>query len=323
IPVDAVVIEGASDIDVSLVNGESAPLAAQDGTVLRAGTLNLTGPLTIRATAAVQDSFLSEMMRMMEAAEAGRSVYRRIADRVADYYAPVVHLAALAAFAGWMALGADLHQSVTVAIAVLIITCPCALGLAVPMVHVVAARRLFESGVMLKDGSGLERLAEVDTVLFDKTGTLTLGRPELVDAQAIDPETLGIAGALAGRSRHPQSLAITHAARGCPAPEFDFTDIVEHPGLGIAARAGETIYRLGRANWALGEGTGAEGTVLARDGEMLAAFAFRDALRPDAAQAIETLKQRGLAVEIVSGDRRDVVAALAQDLDIGFSAEML
>jgi len=318
IPVDAVVLKGASDIDVSLVNGESAPLAAEEGTVLRAGTLNLTGPLTIRATAAVQDSFLSEMMRMMEAAEAGRSVYRRIADRVADYYAPVVHLAALAAFVGWTLLGADLHQSVTVAIAVLIITCPCALGLAVPMVHVVAARRLFENGVMLKDGSGLERLAEVDTVLFDKTGTLTLGRPELVDAQAIDPEVLGIAGGLAGWSRHPQSLAISHAARDC-----DFTDVVEHPGLGIEARVGEDIYRLGRAGWALQSATDAKGTVLARNGAMLATFFFRDALRPDAAQAIGALKQRGLSVEILSGDRRDVVAALAAELDIGFTAEML
>ncbi|MBU1304086.1 MAG: heavy metal translocating P-type ATPase, partial [Alphaproteobacteria bacterium] len=180
VPVDALVLAGMSDLDRSLISGESLPVAAAPGLLLEAGTLNLTGPLTIRAQAAEQDSTLALMVRLMEAAESGRNHYRRIADRAAGLYSPVVHLAALAAFVGWMALDGDVHKAVTVAIAVLIITCPCALGLAVPMVQVVAARRLFDAGIMLKDGSALERLVGIDTIVFDKTGTLTQGTPQLL-----------------------------------------------------------------------------------------------------------------------------------------------
>jgi Cu2+-exporting ATPase len=197
VPVDATVLTGASDLDRSLITGESAPLAAGPGAVIEAGTLNLTGPLTIRADAREQDSTLAQMVRLMEVAESGRNRYRRIADRAAELYSPVVHLAALAAFVAWMAFNGDLHNAVTVAIAVLIITCPCALGLAVPMVQVVAARRLFDAGIMVKDGSALERLAEIDSVVFDKTGTLTLGMPKLLDPVAFAPDTLALAAALA------------------------------------------------------------------------------------------------------------------------------
>jgi Cu2+-exporting ATPase len=285
VPVDAIVTKGASELDVSLVFGEQTPAPVAVGSVLRAGTLNLTGPLTIVATATPEDSFLGEMVRMMEAAEQGRSAYRHIADRAASLYAPIVHLAAFFALTGWLLATGDLHRALTIAIAVLIITCPCALGLAVPMVQVVAARRLFERGIMVKDGGALERIAEIDMVLFDKTGTLTLGRPRLIGSGGIDKEVLGIAAALASHSRHPYSRALVEGAAGLPASRILFDEVSEKPGFGLEARAGVISYRLGRPEWAIaslandGRMSGDESVVLSKDGNRLAEFRFEDFLR--------------------------------------------
>ena len=323
VPVDAVVAAGTSELDGSIVSGESLPRPVGPGARLEAGTLNLAGPLTLTATAAAKDSFLAEMMRLMEAAESGRSAYRRIADRAARLYSPVVHLAAFAAFLGWAAATGDLYRAITIAIAVLIITCPCALGLAVPMVQVVAARRLFENGIMVKDGGAMERLAEIDTVAFDKTGTLTLGRPRLVERDAPDRAPLALAGALAAHSTHPLARALAAAAKAGEGRGFAFDHVAEHPGLGLEARAGGATYRLGRAAWALeGEGSAAEeaDAVLSRDGKLLAAFRFDDAIRPEAAEAVAALARQGLALEILSGDRAEAVRRLALRLKIGHFA---
>jgi Cu2+-exporting ATPase len=313
VPVDAVVSEGRSEIDCSLVTGESVPQPAVEGTRLQAGTLNLTGALTVVASSHATDSFLAEMMRMMAAAEASRSGYRGIADRVARYYAPVVHLTALFTFAGWMLAGADLHRAVTVAIAVLIITCPCALGLAVPMVQVAAARRLFESGIMVRDGAALERLAEIDGVVFDKTGTLTLGKPSVCKAQTFDPGALGIAAAIASHSRHPYSVAI--ATAGEPAA-MRFGHVREIPGCGLEALAGGSEYRLGRPDWAAADHALADGVACTKDGRLLAAFRLDDRLRQDSQAAIRSLRSQGLTVEILSGDADQAVGKVAKTLGI-------
>ena len=315
VPVDATVLAGVSDLDCALMTGESAPVPAAAGAVLRAGTLNLTGPLTIRADAAADESFLAEMVRLMEAAESGRSGYRRIADRASRLYAPVVHSAALLSFLGWMAATGDVHRAITIAVAVLIITCPCALGLAVPMVQVVAAQRLYGRGIMMKDGSALERLSEIDTVLFDKTGTLTLGKP-ILRAQAIDPDHLAIAAAMGARSRHPYSRAL--AAMHGPGTAPAFEAIGEQPGLGMEGVADGAVWRLGRDEWALGYALpdAEAGTVLARDGRFVAAFRFDDDVRPGARDALAALRAAGLALEVVSGDRAASVGRLAAGLGI-------
>ena len=325
VPVDGRVTNGRSELDVSLVSGESLPQPVCEGTQLQAGTMNLTGPLTIVATATARNSFLAEMTRMMEAAEGGRSNYRRIADRAASLYAPVVHLTALLTFIGWMAAAGDLHQAITIAIAVLIITCPCALGLAVPMVQVVAAARLFENGIMVKDGSALERLAEIDTVVFDKTGTLTLGNPQLVNADEIAQEVLALASAIASHSRHPYSRAL--AAAGNSQMHAAFADVSELPGFGLEARADSTIYRLGRREWALSADQAPpvserSEVVLARDGVYLAGFHFHDSLRRDAREATTMLKGEGLSVEVLSGDREQPVSELAGALGLDYTANV-
>ncbi|MBZ9706250.1 cadmium-translocating P-type ATPase [Mesorhizobium sp. ESP7-2] len=321
IPVDGKIIQGASDLDCSLASGESTPKNVAPGETVQAGVLNLTGPLTIEAIAAAKDSFLAEMVRLMEAAEGGRARYRRIADRVSALYAPVVHLTALATFLGWMAATGDWHRAMTIAIAVLIITCPCALGLAVPIVQVVAARRLFENGIMVKDGSAMERLATIDTAVFDKTGTLTLGQPGLVNAASIDPAMLAIAADLAAHSRHPFSKAISGFAVGGSQHKFDA--VTEHPGLGIEATDAGTIWRLGRRGWAGwkartgGEGKhGYGGTVLTKNGMIVASFAFEDVLRADATPAIDQLRGAGVSVEMLSGDTAAACAEVAKVLGV-------
>jgi Cu2+-exporting ATPase len=329
VPVDATVTRGTSEMDASLVSGEHAPVPVAAGSVLRAGTLNLTGPLTIVATATSGDSFLGEVVRMMEAAEQGRSGYRRIADRAASLYAPAVHLTALMTFVGWLVATADVHLATTIAIAVLIITCPCALGLAVPMVQVVAARRLFDAGIMVKDGGALERLAEADTVVFDKTGTLTVGVPRLVSSCDANRETTAIAVGLASHSRHPYSRALVETGTGIPASQIAFDEISEHPGYGLEARSGTAVYRLGRPDWALagpagtGSMAGNETVVLAKDGSRLSDFRFGDRLRADAATAVAELKDMGFRVQVISGDREIAVRPIAAALDVPWLAAAL
>jgi Cu2+-exporting ATPase len=321
VPVDATVSKGHSELDVSLVSGESVPVNATVGSTVLAGTLNLTGPLTLIATAKAGNSFLAEMIRMMEAAEQGRSGYRRIADRAAALYAPVVHTAAFLTFIGWMIATGDLHNAITIAIAVLIITCPCALGLAVPIVQVMAAQRLFRNGIMVKDGSSIERLAEIDAVVFDKTGTLTSAAPRLVSREHNDGAALGLAAALALHSRHPYSQALVEAAAGLAPSTIVFDSVAEQAGFGLKAQSGTTVYRLGKPSWALeGADPMAEtaSVVLTRDGRWVTGFCFEDTLRTDGAAAVGRLKQDGLSVEIVSGDREAPVGRAAAALGVPY-----
>ena len=319
IPVDCRVISGASDIDRSIVNGESDPLAAGPGTRLEAGAMSLTGSLLVEAVATVRDSFLSEVIGLMEAAEGGRARYRRIADRAAQIYSPAVHLLALVSFLGWGFYDGDWKHAMLVAIAVLIITCPCALGLAVPVVQVVAAGRLFAGGVMVKDGSAMERLAEIDTAVFDKTGTLTLGKPRLVDRESVNRSHLALAASLGAHSRHPLSVALANAWTG-PTPVIE--TVTEVAGRGLEAASPQGLLRLGNRAFACGvvadgeEGHGLSEVVLSRDGRELEAFRFEDALRAGAAETVAALKHGQIEMAILSGDRAPAVARIAGVLGI-------
>lgn len=319
IPLDGVVVSGEADLDITIVSGESAPVHAGPGTPVLSGMLNTNGRIEVRVSRIARDSFISSMIGMMEAAETGRASYRRLADRAASLYTPVVHLLAAASFVSWIAATGSWHQALTIAVAVLIITCPCALGLAVPMVHVMAARRLFELKIALKDGGALERLAEIDTVAFDKTGTLTFGRMQVV-SQTLSDDDLEAAVVLAACSRHPASQAIAglrQAGAGTAVREFR-----EYPGLGIEGQIDAHVYRLGRPPW-VESGAGGSGIAFSRDGTIIGSFDVSDVLRPEAELVIAALRARNLHVEILSGDGPGAVADLARRLQVvDFSYDM-
>ncbi len=312
---DGRVIDGASEIDQSLITGEALPQAVGPGDGVFAGTLNGSGALTIDVSEAGEDTLLAEIARLMEAAEQRRARYVALADRVARLYAPVVHGLALAAFLGWWLIGGLAWQpALLIAVAVLVITCPCALGLAVPAVQVIASGRLLRQGVLLKSATALERLAEVDTVVFDKTGTLTTGTPALTPEPAIDDETLRLAASLAGASRHPLARALARAVPNVPVA----ANVSEEPGRGLSLRTEAGEVRLGSRVWCGVEETGESGPELwlARPDHDPVRFGFSESLREDAEAVVAALKSRGLTIELLSGDRPATVAALAERLGI-------
>ncbi|MEO0816445.1 MAG: copper-translocating P-type ATPase [Pseudomonadota bacterium] len=311
--VDLDVTEGISDVDESLVTGESAPIVAAPGHRLYAGTVVLGQALKGRAVAAAADSLMADISRMLEAGEQRRSTYRKIAERAVSLYVPLVHSVAALTFVGWLLAGAGVREAIFVACSTLIITCPCALALAAPVAQVVASGRLFRNGVFLKSGDALERLAGVDHVVFDKTGTLTLGSPRL-RRDGVSDNTLGAAAQLARASRHPLSRAVVAAAGAGPVA----TRVTEHVGLGLEGEVHGLPARLGSAEWvgaSTATQTGPSIWFSLGDGDPVC-LTFEDHVREDAREVLDGLRTRGLTFEIVSGDEEDSVAAAARHLGI-------
>ena len=319
IGVDGAVVAGEGHVDRALVTGESTPERVRPGDSVLAGTVALDAPLTICAVAIGPDTVIADIARLMETAGQGKSRYVRIADRASRLYAPAVHSLALLSFAVWMVAGAGLHQSAMVAVAVLIITCPCALGLAVPIAQVVAAGALMRAGVLIKDGSALERLAEADTLLLDKTGTITLARLAPVAGLPVDPAERAALLTLAQASRHPLAQAIRAAiGTGVMAEAMvDAADIVEQPGLGVEAVIDGQPARLGRADWVGVDWHGEQvSTVFCWGARAASIITFEDCVRSDAPIAIARLKALGFAPIMLSGDGSGPVAALSRRLGI-------
>jgi Cu2+-exporting ATPase len=307
IPVDALVLEGRCDLDNALITGETAPALAEPGAKIHAGALNLNGRLVLRATARSEDSTVAAIARLMEIGAQSKSAYVRLADRAAAVYVPVVHALALTTFLGGWALGLSPRDALLRAAAILIVTCPCALGLAVPAVQITASGLLFRRGVLVKSGAALERLAEVDTVVFDKTGVLTEGRPRLT---AAPDGGLEQAATLARASRHPLAQALARFA----GPGALAEAVVETAGMGVEGLVDGRRARLGRAAFVGAESGAGPEMWFAYEGAAAVRFAFEDAVRPEAAETVRALKARGLAVEILSGDVEAAVARCAAEV---------
>ena len=325
IPADGTVISGMSDIDTSLVTGETVPQKAEKDTEVFAGTINVNGTLNIKITSTTGNTLLDEIIELMETAEQGRAKYVRLADRAASIYAPLVHFLAAATFLGWLLFSnVGWQGSLINAIAVLIITCPCALGLAVPVVQVVASSRLFKSGILVKAADGLERLAEVDTVIFDKTGTLTLGQPELANAddENVTPFNLELAAKLAKTSSHPLCRALIVACHDRDIPTIATeSEIHEEPGMGLKATVNNITVKLGNREWCginqnyLPNNRYSE-LWLKAEGAKPVLFCFKDRMREDALDVVHWFLRRQLKVILLSGDRKDVVDEAAEELGL-------
>ncbi len=321
VPADGTVLGGVSELDDSLITGETARRKVGAGAPIYAGSLNYSGALTMRVTAADRATLLDEIERLLEKAASAKSRTMRLADRAARFYAPAVHLTAALTFLGWWLSGASLHDAVVTAIAVLIITCPCALALAIPAVQVVASGVLFRCGVVLNAGDAIERLGEADTVVFDKTGTLTLPEPRVVNAAGLDPELLQMAARLALSSRHP--LAVALAREGLSHIPYDV--VTEEPGRGVRAILGGDEARLGSAEFCglastpnIPDSAGANGEshIYFVYGSRTATIAVSQKLRPDAVEVVTSLRRLGLDLHILSGDRAGAVRPVAEALGI-------
>jgi Cu2+-exporting ATPase len=311
-PADGEIVSGASTIDESLITGETIPRPVGPGNAIYAGAVNISAPVVTAASGTSEDTLIARIARLMEAAGQSRGRYVRLADRAARLYAPLVHLLAALSFAGWIVAGAGWETALTVAISVLIITCPCALALAVPAVQVAASARLFARGILVKAADALERLAEVDTVAFDKTGTLTNGFPVLINGSTIPDEILSAAGAIASASSHPYAKAVAAAAQQRFGKTGLASGVTETPGKGLAWETPAGEERLGSAGWCgVTEETKHAALWFRRPAAPPVPFQFEDVLRPQAAETIGELKRAGYAVHLLSGDQMGAVSIAA------------
>ncbi len=317
-PIDGRIVEGASEVDRSALTGETMPVFRQTGDAMSAGEVNLTGPLTMEATAVGTDTSLHQLAALVAVAESGRSRYTSLADRAAKLYAPGVHILSALAFLGWLIWSGDMRVSLNIAAAVLIITCPCALGLAVPAVTTAASGRLFGKGLLIKNATALERLAQVDTVVFDKTGTVTLGTPKVTNWDTLNENEKSVAFALAHGSAHPLAQAIVAKAEETGVVPAPLDGLRERPGFGTTGTVSEALVKLGRPEW-IGLETGSKGLCSALDcgGGDIKIITFEDRIRPGAETLVSDLRRQGLDVILLSGDREMPVAHTASQLGIG------
>jgi len=334
VPVDGVIEEGASELDEALITGESMAVARGPGEPVIGGAINGTGRLRVRATAVGASSTLARIVRLVENAQSGKAPIQRLVDRVTRVFVPVVVLAAAATLAGWLLAGAGIERGLIAAVAVLVVACPCALGLATPMALVAGTGVAARHGILVKDIAALERAHKVDTVVFDKTGTLTLGRPQVSDvvitAGARD-DVLACVQAVQGGSEHPLAHAIADYCRGLGLEPRTATGVRSVPGAGVVGVVDGRRVAIGNESLMQAEGIDAaalavpaqrleaEGKTTMRiaiDGVPVAVVAVADRARPEALAAVQALSRRGLRTLMLSGDVARVAAAVGAALGV-------
>ena len=337
VPVDGAVVDGRSAVDESLVTGEPIPAEKEPGARVTGGTLNTTGSLLIRAERVGSDTLLSQIVRMVGEAQRSRAPIQRLADRIAGYFVPAVVGVAILAFIAWSLWGPDprLAHALVSAVAVLIVACPCALGLATPMAIMVGTGRGATAGVLVKNAEALERLERVDTLVVDKTGTLTEGKPKLISVVPFgnrsEIEAVRLAAALEQSSEHPLAAAILSAARDRRIIVPAAADFRSLPGKGIVGRVDGVSAALG--NLAMIEEAGVNTDVarskadelrragqtvmfLALDGMLAALLGVADPIKATTAEAITALHAEGLRIVMLTGDNRVTAEAVARQLQI-------
>ncbi len=318
VPVDGIVIDGTGSLDESPVTGEALPVTRGPGAKLLAGTLNLNAVLRLRVTSAAGESFLDRMARMIEDAQATKPRVQKLADKVAAVFVPVVVGLALLTLVAWLAHGAAYPRAIINAVSVLVIACPCAMGLATPAAILAGTGTAAKRGILFRTADALEQAAHVDTLVFDKTGTLTTGQPRLERVELVggQPEARvrEIAAALAAKDTHPLSAAL-RLPGVTPAENF-----AALPGKGVRGEMAGKAYVLGSSGLvpnAPAVPDAATWSWLAEEGgAVLAGFGFTDTLRPGAREAVDRLRQMGLRVLLLTGDRRAAAEGLGLDVEI-------
>jgi Cu+-exporting ATPase len=311
LPTDGVVVEGASSIDRSLLTGESVPVAVGEGDEVAGATVNVDGRLVVRATKVGADTALAQIVRLVDAAQAGKAPVQRLADRVSGIFVPIVLVLALLTLLGWLALGGTTEEAFTAAVSVLIIACPCALGLATPTALMVGTGRGAQLGILIKGPEILEQTRQVDTIVLDKTGTVTEGRMELADVALLNgatrAEVLGLAGAVEAGSEHPIAGAVVRAARAELGDLPAVSAFRNEPGRGVSGLVEGHEVRVGRSE---------RGIEVAWDGVPRASLVVRDVVRPTSAAAVGDLRSLGLTPILLTGDARATAERVAAEVGI-------
>lgn len=332
VPVDGMILRGESELDESLLTGEPMPVVRKPGDMVIAGTVNGSGLLRVRARRVGHETTLAKIARLVEAAQRGKAPIQRLVDRIAAVFVPVVMVIAALTMAAWLFTGHAFEPSLTAAISVLVIACPCALGLATPTALVAGTGAAAKGGVLIRDIETLERARQVDTVVFDKTGTLTVGKPEVVEVVPFEGDAdslLTLAGSAQAGSEHPLGQSVVRAAKAAKLALTAPSEFRAKVGAGIEARTDAGLIRIGRADFAAAGATpeqtaqadriSARGETVvwvSRDDAVVGLIGIADQPRPEAAAAVAALKLRGLRVVLLTGDNADAAQKIGAAVGI-------